>query len=264
MRKGKNPLVVLALITVFVAMGLVLPGLARAGELEPPAGAVDLSGKPVSTMHTLDELYNKLDELSSKLTAVEAKVDALSSNLPDADGDGSSDWVDNCLYTQNPDQADSDGDGYGDACERFYDLGNGTVRDNDTGLIWLKNANCFATKNWNDAMAAAAALANGQCGLTDGSVAGDWRLPTKAEWEAFVAGVYPNNLYTYPDLCNAAGTGQWSEGDAFTGVQSTYYWSSTGYAGLPSDAWGVSVGSGDVDHGPKDSYCYVWPVRPGS
>ncbi len=24
---------------------------------------------------------------------------------------------------------------------RFTDLGNGTVRDNETGLIWLKNAN---------------------------------------------------------------------------------------------------------------------------
>ena len=71
MRKEKKALLVLALITAFTATAFLLPGLARAGDLEPPAGAVDASGKPVSTMHTLDEL-------SSKLTAVEAKVDALS------------------------------------------------------------------------------------------------------------------------------------------------------------------------------------------
>ena len=35
----------------------------------------------------------------------------------DLDGDGVPDDVDNCLETFNPDQADSDGDGIGDACE---------------------------------------------------------------------------------------------------------------------------------------------------
>jgi len=35
----------------------------------------------------------------------------------DSDGDGISDYDDNCPYVYNPDQADSDGDGVGDACE---------------------------------------------------------------------------------------------------------------------------------------------------
>jgi len=35
----------------------------------------------------------------------------------DADGDGITDNQDNCPYVYNPDQADSDGDGVGDACE---------------------------------------------------------------------------------------------------------------------------------------------------
>jgi TolB protein len=34
----------------------------------------------------------------------------------DLDGDGKLDWVDNCPDTPNPDQADSNGDGVGDAC----------------------------------------------------------------------------------------------------------------------------------------------------
>ena len=36
---------------------------------------------------------------------------------PDADSDGIFDQCDNCVNTYNPDQADSDGDGIGNACE---------------------------------------------------------------------------------------------------------------------------------------------------
>jgi hypothetical protein len=37
--------------------------------------------------------------------------------LPDSDNDGVADVVDNCIDTINSDQADSDGDGYGDVCD---------------------------------------------------------------------------------------------------------------------------------------------------
>ena len=35
---------------------------------------------------------------------------------------------------------------------RFIDNKNGTVTDNLTGLIWLRNTNCFGMMIWNDAM----------------------------------------------------------------------------------------------------------------
>ncbi len=38
-------------------------------------------------------------------------------SLPDRDGDGIADSMDNCKYRPNPSQADRDGDGIGDACE---------------------------------------------------------------------------------------------------------------------------------------------------
>lgn len=37
--------------------------------------------------------------------------------MPDSDGDGITDVADNCINTPNPDQADTDEDGRGDACE---------------------------------------------------------------------------------------------------------------------------------------------------
>ena len=65
---------------------------------------------------------------------------------------------------------------------RFADNGNGTVTDNLTGLVWLKNANCASffsgdstgqnARDWTDALTAANSLATGYCGLTDGSAAG--------------------------------------------------------------------------------------------
>jgi hypothetical protein len=63
-----------------------------------------------------------------------------------------------------------------DNFNRYVDCGNGTVTDTVTGLIWLKNANCFSIINHSAANQAAAGLAAGQCGLTDGSSAGDERV----------------------------------------------------------------------------------------
>ncbi|MBC2694769.1 MAG: DUF1566 domain-containing protein [Desulfobacteraceae bacterium] len=140
---------------------------------------------------------------------------------------------------------------------RFTDMGDGTIRDNDTGLLWLKNANCFSRLNWYEAMDAAALLADGQCGLTDGSTAGDWRLPTKAEWEAFYSTVYDN-----PALVKTIGDAQWSEGDAFTGVQSNVYWSSTEFDSIY--AWYASMYYGYMSYANKGYSYYVWPVRSGN
>ena len=53
---------------------------------------------------------------------------------PDSDGDGVADYVDNCTKVPNPDQLDSDGDGYGNACDA--DLNNdGLVNALDLGLF---------------------------------------------------------------------------------------------------------------------------------
>jgi hypothetical protein len=44
---------------------------------------------------------------------------------------------------------------------RLTDNANGTVTDNLTGLIWLKQDNCFGNTSWSAALTAVSALANG-------------------------------------------------------------------------------------------------------
>ncbi|MCP4690510.1 MAG: DUF1566 domain-containing protein, partial [Desulfobacterales bacterium] len=153
-----------------------------------------------------------------------------------------------------------------DNMNRYVDCGNGAVSDAVTGLIWLKNANCFGTKNFADANNAAAGLKNGDCGLTDNSMPGDWRLPTQAEWENTVA-VAVALKCDDPSLTDIAGTGCYSalaqEEQPFFGIQSNGYWSCTTYDNLPTYAWGVvlyEISTGYID---KENMGYVWPVRDG-
>ena len=70
--------------------------------------------------------------------------------------------------------------------------------------------------------------------------------------------------FFFPALSDAAGTAQWTEGDAFSGVQSTDYWSSTSDAGNPTDAWFVDLNGGNVvGVSGKTIANFVWPVRGG-
>jgi hypothetical protein len=62
---------------------------------------------------------------------------------------------------------------------RFVNNNNGTLTDQLTGLTWTQSA-CGAF-TWDDAETYAASLASGGCGLSDGSVAGDWRMPNIVE-----------------------------------------------------------------------------------
>ena len=142
---------------------------------------------------------------------------------------------------------------------RFTDNSNGTVTDNLTGLIWLKNANFMAGgRTWAQALDDCAGLADAAGGLTDGSIAGDWRLPNRKELDSLIAFQYSNLA-----LPNTAGTGQWTSGDPFTDVQSNWYWSSSTGAAGTGNAWRVYLFDGNASGGSKTSTYYVWPVRGG-
>ena len=69
---------------------------------------------------------------------------------------------------------------------RFTDNNNGTITDNLTGLIWLRNANYFGARSWTQALDDANGLHSGMAGLTDGSQVGDWRLPNIRELRSLI------------------------------------------------------------------------------
>jgi hypothetical protein len=135
---------------------------------------------------------------------------------------------------------------------RFTDNSNGTVTDNLTSLIWMKNANAFVVKkNWAEAMSAAATVAHGFGGLTDGSKPGDWRLPNLRELQS---------LLDYGRLNPAL-----PENLPFTEVQMYFYWTSTTYAADNTLAYDVGIGFDGKAEGfekvsPDD---FVWCVRGG-
>jgi len=142
---------------------------------------------------------------------------------------------------------------------RFTDNGDGTVTDNLTGLIWLKNANCpNGGKNWNDALTFANSLydgwtgdpGGGDCSLSDGSSDGDWRLPNVRELYSLIHSGQRDSA-------------TWLNGQGFSGVQSDDYWSSTTYARYTYYAWNVHLGDGDVYGDYLANTYYVWPVRGG-
>jgi hypothetical protein len=160
-----------------------------------------------------------------------------------------------------------------DNVNRYVDCGNGTVTDNLTGVIWLKQANCFPPSDWPMANQAAASLKHGDCGLMDQSSPGDWRLPTREEWEPMIV----RKLSGVATLCiPALVSDAWSScyGDgtssSFEGVAAAIYWSAT-----PSQraalAGGLYLTSGAADLGNGISVTIrrtlahlVWPVRGGS
>jgi hypothetical protein len=83
--------------------------------------------------------------------------------VPDGDGDGVPDSQDNCLDVPNPDQADANGEGYGDACDADYD-DDGGVGTADIGILRAAYGTQAGEPGWN---AAVDSDGNGVIGATD-------------------------------------------------------------------------------------------------
>ena len=204
-----------------------------AGELEPPGG-------PAPSMRTLQEIYEKLEELGERQEAL--------LHVP----------VPRTGSTQSVESGD-DGDmqrGVPLPVPRFTDNNDGTVTDNLTGLVWLRNVACLAPSGWQAAFIAVDGLKHGGCDLTDGSRATDWRLPNIRELYSLV-----DHGFSFPALSNAVGTEQFTEGDPFLlpeDLDFFEWWSSTrlpgGFVAV------VYFGSGTIS-GLVGGNGLLWPVR---
>jgi hypothetical protein len=137
---------------------------------------------------------------------------------------------------------------------RFNDNKDGTVTDNLTGLIWLKNTNCLGMMDWKDAILAAQNLKDGDCGpdpaltLSDGSSAGEWRLPTMHELCLLID--YSKRNPALPDSY------------IFPDFPSGYYWSATTLDHHSGMAWIVYFESGTTCYEDVTNQAgHILPVR---
>ena len=146
---------------------------------------------------------------------------------------------------------------------RFTDNGDGTVTDNLTALIWLKNANCTDTAGgidksggaltWTNALIWTNNLTSGQCGLTDSSSSGDWRLSNINELYSLAGNKGPHDISA------------WLNTQSFINVQYSHYWSSTTFQTQTFRAYTVAMWGGAVQRTfDKGSGAGVWPVRGGT
>jgi len=157
---------------------------------------------------------------------------------------------------------------------RFTDNSDGTVTDNLTGLIWLKEANCIKTNypafdndstaadgmvTWQHALDFVAGINSGtypDCG------AGftDWRLPQILELRSLVHEGYTG------ETCGSSPCGNnaaWLNTQGFTNAQSGVYWSSTTSAYDTVLKWYVIMDFGYVYNHSDTVSGYVLPVRAG-
>ena len=147
----------------------------------------------------------------------------------------------------------------------FTDSGNGTVSDNNTGLIWQKcsvgqnnDASCSGsavTYNWYKASGTYDASYNSAtqnvCGALTLGGSSSWRLPSKKELTSIVDYSIP-----YP--------GPTIQQTRFPNTVASYYWSSTTNASYPNYAWIVYFYGGYVgSYVDKGNNYYVRCVRGG-
>ncbi len=133
---------------------------------------------------------------------------------------------------------------------RFIDNGNGTITDELTGLMWLKNADLASGEvEWSSAL-------NTVAGINNGSISGacgyrDWRLPTLAEQMSLI-----DWSAAYPPL---------PAGHPFVNLQLAEYWTSTTDASSDISAYIVDSRFAEIHNYPKTgSYYsdnYVMAVR---
>ncbi len=159
---------------------------------------------------------------------------------------------------------------------RFTDNGDGTVTDNLTGLMWLKDGGCMGRNSWNNALNVVSdfninSVKYNCVGYTANYT--DWRLPNVRELES---------LLNYGEVNPAI----WLNTEGFSNIKGYYYWSSTHLSKatsmvsvtdrdfrfnskynwrtrINSSAWIINMSDGKSTIGNGSYSYYVLPVRGG-
>jgi len=244
-----------------------------AGDLVPPAAPTDAG----SAMNTIENIYNRLDGTDASaltggfndptggtgktLTEVYNKADATMKKIG-VPKTGQTKCYDLSSHSEKTCAVEDKGqDGnfaatVGTSASPRFTASNGTVTDNLTGLIWLENANCFDStkKTWAEVLTFVSTLAAGTdvCtsepkNLSDGSSAGQWRLPNVKELLSLIDLSQKNSALP--------------SDHPLSGVPSNDYWSSTIFALNTGYALFAFLVNSDVNIDSESFSYYVLPVR---
>lgn len=254
---------------VLSVLFFLIPIVAFAGDLDDPAAPTSAD----SAMYTLDDIYNRLDsntQATKRSSGFTEPVDA-----PNPTGHTLDQVYGKAIPTQVAKTGQDtcyDADGCVTSCSdtgqdgesqmgvprpdpRFSDNEDGTVTDNLTGLIWLKDPSCLGSSIWEDALTACNDLKDPACGLSDGSNLGDWRLPNASELRSLITLSTVSGLPETP-FVNLEG----------------FYWSSTSTMCMESDPdkdkescafYLLCLSKVLANNYTKDTSLGVWPVRGG-
>ena len=75
---------------------------------------------------------------------------------------------------------------------RFHNNGDGTITDNLTGLMWLKDGSCLGTMSWHLALEAETKINSGESNCEDFTADyDDWALPDIRQLETLFNGQEP-------------------------------------------------------------------------
>ena len=170
----------------------------------------------------------------------------------------------------------SDGDVRAGAVLSYMDNGDGTISDNNTGLMWEKKDDSGGIHDMDNrytwGMASEPYTMNGTM-VTEFLAAlntspcfaehCDWRIPNIKELQSTVdyeiAAPGPVVNATFHNAAGCAGCTDVRLASCSC-TASRGYWSSTTYRGVPQNAWGVDFGSGFVALGLPDNTAHL-PVR---
>ena len=138
------------------------------------------------------------------------------------------------------------GSNYCDGRFVVWDANTNVVVDNDSGLMWTRDANLGGTMDWTNAV--------DYCDNLTNATYSDWRLPSIAEFSRSVA---TNGL---ADAYPSANSPALPLGHPFNNVSVEIYWSSTEFG--DTYAYYLLMDDGTADYFFKTTDFYrVWPCR---